>query len=910
MLKKLIISSVFITAAIILFGQGITPTGQNKGTMETLGGSKVDSMLWLPVRALSTWQYANNFMAYIGGLQVNPADTLPYYCKTKGQYLRLLTQGDTTLLVTHIYAGSGINVAQSANSYTISATGGGGGGTVTSVGMVAGAGMQVQGTSPITTSGTYTVVNTAPDQTVNITPGIGIAIDGSYPTFTVTNTSPGSSGAGGKVYFLNGSVPSGVAGYEQLSRTAIFGSGTDFSTSADGYIASFLTDVSDPNLLSIPVGNWGASFYMQSSSPGGSPYFYVEIYKYNGSTFTLIASSSTNPEYITSGTSVDVYNTLVPVSATSILQTDRIAIRVYVHTGGRTITLHTEDNNLSQITTTFSTGISALNGLTTPVQTFSVGTGGSDFNISSSTATHTFNLPTADGSHTGKLSSSDWTTFNNKGSGTVTSVGVAAGTGISVSGSPVTSSGTVTVTSTGSVTAGTGVSVAGSWPTYTVTNTSPSSGGTVTSVGAVAGTGISITGTSPITTSGTYTIGATGSLTAGTGISIAGSFPTYTVTNSSPSSGGTVTSFSAAGSTPVFTMSVTNATTTPTLTVTTLNQNPNTFLAGATSGTTTPTFRTIATSDLPATTVYSVVAGANMSASGTNTVTIALQNTINLAALAYSVQPSATATGTLNISATSQNTIEEAYVVPSSGLGYVLQGEIGQEDIGYFTTNGTAIQTMGRYVSAISSSGTSTFNLRTYDASNVAPNELYNKLTGLASANNQVELWFGFTSRDAMIGNAAYGAGSKLTMRFCIPAYVSTQRFFAGYASVFGQLSTTSDPSSLTNIVGIAKDAGDATLQVMFNDGSGTATKVNTGITPNANDEYIVTILMPSNTTYENVCIERRTKTASTFFCYKITTDIPASGTLMYMHIASNSAAVSTAPTIGVMSILEQFKAY
>jgi hypothetical protein len=55
-----------------------------------------------------------------------------------------------------------------------------------------------------------------------------------------------------------------------------------------------------------------------------------------------------------------------------------------------------------------------LNGLTTQVQYFQVGTSGTDFAISSSTATHTFNLPTASAANRGALSSADWTTFNNK----------------------------------------------------------------------------------------------------------------------------------------------------------------------------------------------------------------------------------------------------------------------------------------------------------------------------------------------------------------------------------------------------------------------------------------------------------------------------------------------------------------
>lgn len=60
------------------------------------------------------------------------------------------------------------------------------------------------------------------------------------------------------------------------------------------------------------------------------------------------------------------------------------------------------------------TGITSLNGLTATTQTFATGTSGTDFNISSTTSTHTFNLPTASATNRGALSSSDWTTFNAK----------------------------------------------------------------------------------------------------------------------------------------------------------------------------------------------------------------------------------------------------------------------------------------------------------------------------------------------------------------------------------------------------------------------------------------------------------------------------------------------------------------
>jgi hypothetical protein len=122
-------------------------------------------------------------------------------------------------------------------------------------------------------------------------------------------------------------------------------------------------------------------------------------------------------------------------------------------------------------------------------------------------------------------------------SGTVTSVAASAGTGISVSGSPITSSGTITITNTApdqtvALTAGTGISTSGTYPNFTITNSAPDQTvaltqggtttitgtypnfsissadqyvGTVTSVSATVPTGLSVSGT-PVTSSGTLAI--------------------------------------------------------------------------------------------------------------------------------------------------------------------------------------------------------------------------------------------------------------------------------------------------------------------------------------------------------------------------------------------------------------------
>ena len=277
-------------------------------------------------------------------------------------------------------------------------------GTVTSVDLTMPAAFSVTG-NPVTTSGTLAVA------------AAGVATqyirgDGQLANF------PTTSGGGASVsYYLNGSVAQGTLGgvaFKQMSGTPVIGAGTDFTINADGYIQSFITDATVPNQLAIPAGNWNFEMYFSANSNGGSPRFYIELYKLSGGTLTLLASNSATPEFITNGTAIDLYTTAVAVPSTVLLAADRLAIRVYVIHSSKTITLHTEDNHLCQVITTFSTGLTALNGLTEQVQLLAVGTSGTDFAINSTGSTHTFNLPTASASNRGALSTADWTSFNGK----------------------------------------------------------------------------------------------------------------------------------------------------------------------------------------------------------------------------------------------------------------------------------------------------------------------------------------------------------------------------------------------------------------------------------------------------------------------------------------------------------------
>jgi len=258
--------------------------------------------------------------------------------------------------------------------------------------------------SPLTANGTIAVT------------GAGVASqyirgDGTLADF------PSSGGGGSSVsYYLNGGTSQGTIGgttYYEMSKTAVIGTGVDFAKSGDGFIVAFLTDANDPAQLNIPAGNWNYEIYASMSSNGGTPQMYAELYKYDGTTFTLIATSSN--EIIYDGTALNLYTFAMAVPATSLTLTDRLAVKLYAtNSGGKTTTIHTQDGHLCQIITTFSTGITALNGLTAQVQYFQTGTSGTDFNISSATATHTFNIPDASATARGLITTGTQTIAGTK----------------------------------------------------------------------------------------------------------------------------------------------------------------------------------------------------------------------------------------------------------------------------------------------------------------------------------------------------------------------------------------------------------------------------------------------------------------------------------------------------------------
>jgi hypothetical protein len=247
------------------------------------------------------------------------------------------------------------------------------------------------------------------------------------------------------------------------------------------------------------------------------------------------------------------------------------------------------------------------------------------------------------------------------GSGTVTSVGLSGGTtGLTTTGSPITTTGTITLggtlavasggtgTATPSLVAGTNItSITGTWPNQTIN--ASGGAGTVTSVAATAGTGISVSG-SPITTSGTLTITNTApdqtvALTQGGTTTITGTYPNFTI-SSADQFQGTVTSVtgtspvaSSGGATPAISLSAGYGDT--------LNpyasKTANFVLAAPNGSAGVPTFRAVVAADIP--TLNQSTTGS--AASLTTGRTIAITGDLAYTSPSFDGSANVTAAGTL-----------------------------------------------------------------------------------------------------------------------------------------------------------------------------------------------------------------------------------------------------------------------
>lgn len=274
--------------------------------------------------------------------------------------------------------------------------------------------------------------------------------------------------------------------------------------------------------------------------------------------------------------------------------------------------------------------------------------------------------------------------------GTVTSVTLTSGAGITVSdsGTAITGSGSRTISITGMNTSSGSTSKCltekGTWASFS------NNSGTVTSVTLTSGTGITVSDSgTAITGTGSRTISITGMNTSSGStakcLTEKGTWASFT------NNAGTVTSVQVAASDPLQSSVGTASSTTLSTTISFKNQSPNKVLAGPSSGSATaaPTFRSLVAADIPSLSWNKITSDKPTTLSGYGITDAASSSALN----DYVLKAGDTMTGTLNL----KTSTIDITTAPSSNLNedYLYFKDKDGDGIGMLRVN----QTTGNVVS-------------------------------------------------------------------------------------------------------------------------------------------------------------------------------------------------------------------
>ena len=160
------------------------------------------------------------------------------------------------------------------------------------------------------------------------------------------------------IYYFNGGIEQGTFAGSlcyQMARAQINTPSVNLTKTGNGVICSFITNNDEPNVTSLDSGTWPISFYASLSGDlSGSPKMQVELYKYNGTTATLINVSS---DIVFMNTAKYLYTSSVNIPSTSLGSTDRLLVK-FIAAGidSRTVTIYTQAENQAFIQTNLEVG--------------------------------------------------------------------------------------------------------------------------------------------------------------------------------------------------------------------------------------------------------------------------------------------------------------------------------------------------------------------------------------------------------------------------------------------------------------------------------------------------------------------------------------------------------------------------
>lgn len=231
-------------------------------------------------------------------------------------------------------------------------------------------------------------------------------------------------------------------------------------------------------------------------------------------------------------------------------------------------------------------------------------------------------------------------------------------------------------------------------------------------------------------------------------------------------------------------------------------------------------------------------------------------------------------------------------VLGPSGLDNPLQLSIAQNGIRIAAPGTTTALT---YLGMAAFTAVGTLSHPTLSANSLRESTSRGILTSASTAGSASE--FRSTTTNVWRGNASPLGGFFQIFRFGISSTVATQRLAVGVWSSSSATSTTIEPSTLTNAIFVGNDSGDTNLQLMYNDGSGSCSKINLGSDFVKNQQNaIYELILFSRPADDGISYRvKRIDSLGTEVSGKLTTDIPASTTFLFPHYYANNSGTAAA---------------
>lgn len=236
-----------------------------------------------------------------------------------------------------------------------------------------------------------------------------------------------------------------------------------------------------------------------------------------------------------------------------------------------------------------------------------------------------------------------------------------------------------------------------------------------------------------------------------------------------------------------------------------------------------------------------------------------------------------------------------------SGVSYTFQPFLGRNKIANHQANGNATTITSWGGVAPTASGTAT-------ARNVATTNFFTwmrRIGYVTTTTNNSSAGLRTAVLQYGLGNTARAGGFHFVARFGISdtTLVTGSRLFVGLTSSTAALGNA-DPSTFTNIIGVGLDAADTTLQIMHNDATLTATKINLGASfPESTNTDVYELALYCAPNSSTVFYEVINLTTNAGAMGSITTNLPLNTQLLAWQLWRHNATTGTAVGLDIASV-------